>query len=146
MAHSITTNCTGCGACTLICPARAVSGEAKASHWIDPRRCIGCGACGRVCPVGAVQDANGEAVERQPRNRWAMPVIDTKSCLSCGLCLASCPVTALGWHLPPAGGHPLAALERPDGCLACGFCRAICPVGAISFSSPSGGETTPPPG
>ncbi len=133
MALSITTDCIGCGACTRICPSGAVSGETKGCHRIDARRCIGCGACGLVCPVGAVQDANGETVERQPRNRWAMPVIDSKSCLSCGLCLASCPVTALGWQFPPAGKHPWAFLERPESCLTCGFCRSICPVGAIAL-------------
>ncbi|MEI6308532.1 MAG: 4Fe-4S binding protein [bacterium] len=136
MAHSITTDCIGCGACARICPSRAVSGEAKGCHWIDPRRCIDCGACGLVCPAGAVKDVNGDAVEQLPRNQWAMPVIDAKSCKSCGLCLTSCPVTALGWILPFPGKHPKASLERPESCLVCGFCRAICPVGAIALLPP----------
>jgi len=143
MGHSITTECIGCGACTRICPVRAVSGEIKGCHRIDPSRCIGCSACGRVCPVRAVKDANGQAVERLPRNLWAMPVIDSQSCLSCGLCLASCPVTALGWILTFPGKHPKASLERPEKCLTCGFCRSICPVDAITLLPSTVDEKSP---
>lgn len=143
MAHSIAADCIGCDACTRICPARAVSGEIKGCHRIDPRRCIDCSACGRVCPARAVKDGNGEAVERQPRNRWAMPVIDSQSCLSCGLCLASCPVTALGWILSFPEKRPKASLERPEDCLTCGFCRVICPVGAIVLLPSTVDEKSP---
>jgi len=46
--------CTGCGACRKACPAKAISGEPKAPHHIDPDKCIHCGACYEVCPVSAI--------------------------------------------------------------------------------------------
>jgi NADH:ubiquinone oxidoreductase subunit F (NADH-binding)/NAD-dependent dihydropyrimidine dehydrogenase PreA subunit/(2Fe-2S) ferredoxin len=48
--------CRGCGLCSDICPAGAISGERKAAHVIDPEACIKCGSCMTVCPekFGAV--------------------------------------------------------------------------------------------
>lgn len=41
--------CTGCGICTLVCPAGAVSMDGKRPLF-DPKGCIGCGHCGAWCP------------------------------------------------------------------------------------------------
>ncbi|MBI4686005.1 MAG: NADH-quinone oxidoreductase subunit NuoF [Nitrospirae bacterium] len=47
--------CNGCGACLRACPAKAITGEKKKLHKIDPALCIKCGACFDVCKFKAVK-------------------------------------------------------------------------------------------
>jgi NADH-quinone oxidoreductase subunit F len=46
--------CTGCHRCFRECPQKAVSGEVKKPHTIDPAKCIKCGICYDVCKFDAV--------------------------------------------------------------------------------------------
>ncbi len=46
--------CTGCHACSKVCPTDAISGEAKSPHSIDQAKCIKCGSCLDVCKFDAV--------------------------------------------------------------------------------------------
>ncbi|MBW2122484.1 MAG: 4Fe-4S binding protein [Deltaproteobacteria bacterium] len=46
--------CTGCGACLKVCPADAISGEARHPHRLDRERCVKCDACHQVCRFEAV--------------------------------------------------------------------------------------------
>jgi len=47
-------DCTGCGACTKVCPTRAIKGEKKQSHIIFAEICSKCGSCKDVCKSNAV--------------------------------------------------------------------------------------------
>jgi NADH:ubiquinone oxidoreductase subunit F (NADH-binding)/NAD-dependent dihydropyrimidine dehydrogenase PreA subunit len=47
-------DCTGCGACKKVCPARAIEGERKQSHRILLELCSKCGSCKDVCKANAV--------------------------------------------------------------------------------------------
>ena len=47
--------CNGCGACLRACTAKAITGEKKKPHKIDPALCIKCGACFDVCKFKAVK-------------------------------------------------------------------------------------------
>jgi NADH:ubiquinone oxidoreductase subunit F (NADH-binding)/(2Fe-2S) ferredoxin/NAD-dependent dihydropyrimidine dehydrogenase PreA subunit len=47
-------DCTGCGACTKVCPTRAIKGEKKQSHIILAEICSKCGSCKDVCKSNAV--------------------------------------------------------------------------------------------
>jgi len=49
--------CTGCAACTKVCPQSCISGEQKQPHSIDPKKCIKCHACFDVCRYDAVVKA-----------------------------------------------------------------------------------------
>ena len=48
------TDCTGCGACTKVCPTQAIKGEKKQSHLILAEICSKCGSCKDVCKANAV--------------------------------------------------------------------------------------------
>jgi Na+-translocating ferredoxin:NAD+ oxidoreductase RNF subunit RnfB len=47
-------DCTGCGACTKVCPTQAIKGEKKQSHRILSEICSKCGSCKDVCKSNAV--------------------------------------------------------------------------------------------
>ena len=46
--------CKGCTLCAKKCPAKAISGEVKAAHIIDPDICIRCGQCVNSCRFDAI--------------------------------------------------------------------------------------------
>ncbi len=46
--------CKGCGMCLRACPASAITGEKKKTHYIDTSLCVKCGACFDVCKFKAV--------------------------------------------------------------------------------------------
>ena len=50
----VESKCTGCTACTRVCPADAISGTVKKPHVIDQDKCIKCGACMSKCKFGAI--------------------------------------------------------------------------------------------
>ena len=52
MAYWIIETCTGCTACTRICPVQAIIGERKQLHEIIAKVCIDCGACMQSCMPG----------------------------------------------------------------------------------------------
>jgi ferredoxin len=53
-ASVITGNCTGCGACTDICPVEAIAINADDTAGVKADDCIGCGLCASACPVEAI--------------------------------------------------------------------------------------------
>ncbi len=46
--------CTGCTACSRVCPVKAITGRVKEPHIIDSSRCTKCGACKAVCRFDAI--------------------------------------------------------------------------------------------
>ena len=48
--------CKGCGKCSRICPAGAISGKIKEPFVIDQTKCIKCGACIESCPFHAIKE------------------------------------------------------------------------------------------
>jgi NADP-reducing hydrogenase subunit HndC len=49
--------CTGCTACALNCPQKAIAGEKKKPHAINQEACIKCGICHDTCKFGSIRKA-----------------------------------------------------------------------------------------
>jgi len=47
-------SCQGCGLCSKVCPAEAISGEKKKPHTIDTEKCVKCGTCKQKCKFDAI--------------------------------------------------------------------------------------------
>jgi NADH-quinone oxidoreductase subunit F len=50
----VTEKCTGCGACSFVCPAKAITGKKKKPYRIDQDGCIKCARCYEVCKPKAI--------------------------------------------------------------------------------------------
>jgi NADH:ubiquinone oxidoreductase subunit F (NADH-binding)/(2Fe-2S) ferredoxin len=51
----IEANCTGCTACSRVCPVEAITGEKKKPHLLNQDLCIKCGACFDKCKFKAIK-------------------------------------------------------------------------------------------
>ncbi|MDO4799457.1 MAG: NADH-quinone oxidoreductase subunit NuoF [Bacillota bacterium] len=52
--YSINDRCVGCHVCAGVCPTKAITGERKQKHRIDPELCIRCGQCHAKCRFAAI--------------------------------------------------------------------------------------------
>lgn len=94
-------DCTGCGACELVCPTGEIEGRRKPGQYaiwnrtfdvtpfaVTANRCVGCGICEEVCPLAiprVVAYRTGRFVSR----------IAPEVCVGCGLCAGACPSGAI---------------------------------------------------
>lgn len=143
MAYFIGEQCTGCTACSAVCPVKAISGERKQRHSINARRCIECGVCGRICPRGTILDTDGRAAASVPRAQWKKPVFDTPSCSACSICLDICRFKCIDLTRPQYSGdlNVHACLKDPKKCVGCGMCADACPLKVIKMEGGSSDES-----
>ncbi|MCW2861155.1 MAG: hypothetical protein JWP48_2863 [Actinoallomurus sp.] len=62
MSLRVTDRCTGCGACLLTCPERALrpyaawAAEGRSPLYVLDDLCTGCGDCVETCPADAIEE------------------------------------------------------------------------------------------
>jgi len=134
-SYTITEKCVGCTLCARNCPVKAISGNLKELHSIDPDKCIRCGLCGKQCGVGAILDENGNETVKVPKTEWKHPVINDVTCVGCHVCVENCPKHCLDLSEPKFHGdiHIIAELKSADDCIGCGLCSKSCPILAITM-------------
>lgn len=132
MAYQITEDCVGCGACAKKCPEKAISGQPKSQHHIDPLFCVGCGACFNTCPRGAILDPYGRRSPKRGKKSSVKADIQSEICAACQTCLLHCPQQAI--RVVRKG---LLRGQRcqvnPERCIGCGACQKLCITGAVTL-------------
>ncbi|MCF0136791.1 MAG: hypothetical protein HUJ66_00335 [Oscillospiraceae bacterium] len=68
MAYTITDKCKGCDDCVKVCRLKAISGEMKQKHVIDPAACNDCGDCRHICEYEAMLDEKGKKCKYIPKD------------------------------------------------------------------------------
>ncbi len=69
---------------------------------ITDENCIGCGKCSRICPANAITmvegprevEVNGKKIQRKKK-----PQVSLYHCIRCGLCEEHCPMKGKAIHL-----------------------------------------------
>jgi len=142
MAYQITEECIGCTLCAKNCPVKAIQGELKQKHEIDPGLCISCGLCGKLCPKGSILDSQGKPTTKIPKAQWAKPSVNKETCVGCSLCVENCPAFCLEISKPKFHGdiRTVSELVRPQDCIGSGICRRSCPIAAITMLVPEAKE------
>lgn len=134
-SYTITDKCVGCTLCARNCPVKAISGELKGQHTINPEYCIRCGLCAKLCAKEAILDENGMPTHKQAKAEWKHPEIDEEMCAGCSVCIENCPKGCLELSEPKFHGdiHTVATLVKPDDCIGCGLCSKACPIAVITM-------------
>ena len=57
ITYTINDECNGCTLCKRVCPQKAISGDKKKAHVIDPSKCDQCGVCIQSCKFAAIDVA-----------------------------------------------------------------------------------------
>ena len=106
--------CSGCDACSSVCPTNAISHDAKAEkNSIDAEYCVSCRLCSSFCDKNAIKAPDGSFSPYKGWKNWSMPFIDPDKCSGCSLCIEECPMNAIGLTGPAKHGdiHTYAYLK-----------------------------------
>lgn len=133
--------CTRCGACSPVCPVKAIrtvppaGGLAAGTPFLEPvsQPCIACEdmPCVAACPTGALTlPAKGWTEYRLGRVEFNAERCVTFEGSPCRVCVDACPVGERALAQDEAG-HPVLKME---GCVGCGMCVRECITSPSSFT------------
>lgn len=131
MAYSISDECKGCGACKDKCPWKAISGEKKKKHFVDPIFCQECGTCWHMCPRCAVKNPQGVRRDKSIKAHIPKARINTDHCVGCQNCFFNCQQRAINYQKRILVGY--CTVDK-SACIGCGSCRSYCAGGCIELS------------
>lgn len=84
--------CSGCDACSSVCPTNAISHDAKAEkNSIDAEYCVSCRLCSSFCEKNAIKAPDGSFSPYKGWENWSMPFIDPASAAAARCALRSAP-------------------------------------------------------
>lgn len=128
MAYRIETNCVGCRVCAQKCPTRAITGESKHLHVIDPVLCTDCGVCASYCPVEeCIFDAGGFAAAKIKPVGRPVAVVYPDLCSGCGDCVDICPFDCLVMTAGQDGAFfSVSRMANAKACGGCKECERVC--------------------
>jgi len=113
--------CTGCAACTLICPTETLEATDREqlrifsySHY----QCISCGACTATCPEGAAALKHEMSLKRlfQILPKEEIRSVELSECERCGCFFAPTPQVERVGQLVADGEREIPALQYCDKC------------------------------
>lgn len=151
--------CTGCGACSIVCPTEAIKFGPVGSILrkkvdaipsdIDGKACVLCGICSAVCNFNALTfQINGKLINELKgyanlnRNITLNPTlckpISAEPFQPCTYCADVCPTKAITIETKPKF---LAKIDLKL-CNYCSKCVPACPTKAIQVQKPFTGELT----
>lgn len=122
----ITSGCTTCGACTVVCPTGALAlaeGDAAVTVRHDPRLCTGCDLCTRACPEHVLHVERGLDADRLAGGPFEIASAAVRRCRGCGERMPPAAVAARNRALL-ADRWPQLGDGAPDLCLACACSEA----------------------
>lgn len=143
--------CIACGACTMACPANALTMETKpednARIWqLFLGRCIYCGRCEEVCPTRAIRlSEEFELAVTRKEDLYVRATFRLEHCRSCHRPFAPEKSVALAKALLEQSGTSPAAMSAFDEqfatCPACKRRAALCNHGRsnINYQLSEGG-------
>lgn len=137
--------CTGCGACTTVCPTQIIVPSVKelgiknALHPVlDFNRgpCLyDCTACTEVCPTDALEPisvAEKHLIAIGKARLIPENCIEYTDGIPCGECVRRCPRRAITIITEGHRGRRLPLVDF-DACIGCGTCRYVCPATPRAF-------------
>jgi MauM/NapG family ferredoxin protein len=133
--------CTRCGACSSVCPPRAIRVAPSAEGFaagtpyleVELQPCISCPdlPCAAACPTEALTvPAGGWRGHKLHVLELVPERCVTFSGVACGACADACPVGPAALAMD-ADGRPVV---KAEGCTGCGVCVRACITSPPSFN------------